>query len=324
MVVGAQGATGNLSAASDVDAFKINLDAGKRYRIYVVGDGPRDFATGGTYTGDVELMVRTLQNTVGTGLERINGFGTKSPSDTTIHNVVNIGSGPDGGAWSEFDVVTTATYLVKIIADGSETGTYTVRASEITSEQAFGDFSSMWNSGRVKVGDTAAMTGTISDSSDSDWYIATFEAGKCYSIRVNGEHSDQAHNGGTLSDPKLKVVNFYDYYDWEFYDENTLAYTGVPAEMQDVAFYDRTYINPSTFELLNRADKICNMVRPFDESDTKLVCSYYCDDDGGAGSNSLIKVRVSTGGEGDYVLGVEGQGSTGTYSVYVKEITCPG
>ena len=85
-----------------------------------------------------------------------------------------------------------------------------------------------------------------------------------------------------------------------------------------------TYIDPTTFELLRSAEKICNMVRAADQPDTyKLICNYYCDDDSGPGSNSLLEVRVSTGGAGDYAIGVEGQGSTGTYSVYVEEITCP-
>ncbi len=324
VVVGDYGAEGNLGAASDVDAFKINLDAGKRYRIDVVGDGPRDFARGGTYAGDVELMVRTLENTVDTSFERVNGFGTKTPNNTTINNVVNIGSGPDSGARSEFDVVTTGTYLVKVISDGSNTGTYTVRASEITSEQAFGDFTSQWNSGRIKIDDTTAMTGAIGDARDSDWYMATFEAGKCYAIRVKGDHSDSAHDGGTLHDPKVKVMNFYDYYHKRFYDPDTLAFVGVPANEKTVEYYDETYINPSNFERLNRVDKVCNMVRPADQPNTtKLTCNYYCDDDSGQGNNSLIKVKVSTGGEGDYAIGVEGQGSTGTYSVFIEEITCP-
>ena len=324
VVVGAYGAEGNLGTASDVDAYKINMDAGKRYRIDVVGDGPRDFALGGTYAGDVELMVRTLQNTVDTSFERVNGFGMKTPNNTTINNVVNIGSGPDEGARSEFDVVTTGTYLVKVISDGTNTGTYTVRASEITSEQAFGDFTSQWNSGRIKIDDTSAMTGTISDARDSDWYMATFEAGKCYAVHVKGDHSDSAHDGGTLDDPKVKVMNFYDYYHQRFYDPHTLAFIGVPDSDKTVEYYDMTYINPSAFELLNRADKVCSMVRPSDQpSTTKLTCNYYCDDDSGQGNNSLIRVRVSTGGEGDYVIGVEGQGSMGTYSVFVEEITCP-
>ena len=129
--------------------------------------------------------------------------------------------------------------------------------------------------------------------------MATFEAGKCYSIQVRGQHSDNAHDGGTLNDPKVKVMNFYDYYHSDLYDPNTLAYVGVPADMRDVAYYDKTYINPSNFELLNQADKICNMVSPSDQpGDYKLVCNYYCDDDSGPGNNSLIKVRVNTGGRG--------------------------
>ncbi len=324
VAVGAEGATGNLDSGSDTDAFKIDLESGKRYRIDVVGNGPRDFANGGTYPGELELMVRTLQNTVDTSFVRLNGFGAKNPANTTINNVVNKAGGPDNGARSEFDVTATATYLVKVVSDGSATGTYTVRASEITSEQAFGDFTSQWNSGRIKIDDTTAMTGNISESGDSDWFMASFESGKCYSIEVKGEHTNQAHDGGSLTDPKLKVMNFYDYYEKRFYDPDTLAFTGVPVDEKTVAYYDETYINPSNFELLNRADKICNMVRPYDQSDSyKLVCNYYCDDNGGQGKNSLIKVRVGTGGAGDYVLGVEGNGSTGTYSVYAKEINCP-
>ena len=40
LVVGDSGATGNLSTSTDVDAFKISLDGGKRYRIDAVGNGP--------------------------------------------------------------------------------------------------------------------------------------------------------------------------------------------------------------------------------------------------------------------------------------------
>ena len=170
----------------------------------------------------------------------------------------------------------------------------------------------MWNSGRIKVDDTAAMTGRIANATD-DWYMVSLEAGKCYSIEVRGEHANAVHDGGTLSDTKLKMVKFYDYYHPRFYDPNTLAYTGVPDADKNVAYYDELYIDPSNFDLLNRADKICNMVRPSDQtSGTKPVCNYYCDDDSGQGNNSLIKVRVSAGRDVDYVIEVEGKGSTGT------------
>ena len=325
IVVG-DSATGTLGTTADVDGFKINLVAGKRYRIDAVGDGPRDFADGGTHPGELEVQVRTLSGTIATTLERLNGFGGKDPAPASTNDVVNLAGGPDGGARSEFDVTATDTYLVKVTtANGSShTGTYTVRASEITSEQAFGDFTSTWNSGRIKINDTIAMTGTIDNARDTDWYIASLEANKCYEIRVKGDHSNSDHDGGTLRDPKVKVVNFYDYYDKRFYDPHTLAYTGVPATEQTVAYFDMTYIDPTTFELLGNADKICNMVRPADQPNTfKLICNYYCDDDSGQGKNALLKVRVSTGGAGEYAIGVEGEGSTGTYSVFVKEITCP-
>ena len=38
---------------------------------------------------------------------------------------------------------------------------------------------------------------------------------------------------------------------------------------------------------------------------------------------AALRVDFSMDREGDYVIGVEGQGSTGTYSLFVKEVTCP-
>ena len=153
--------------------------------------------------------MRNLDGTVGSDLHRLNGFGEKDPAPTTTADVVNKAGGPDLGARSEFDVTADGTYLVKVVSDGTNTGTYTVKASEITSEQAFGDFSSQWNSGRIKIDDTAAMAGVIGESGDNDWYMASLEAGKCYSIQARGEHSDPAHDGGTLTDPKVKVMKFF-------------------------------------------------------------------------------------------------------------------
>ena len=327
LVVGGygDGATASLSGGSDIDAFKINLDAGKRYRIDVLTNGPRDYAIGGTYPGKPELQVRELDGSIGTNFERLNGFGEKSPSDTTVANVVNIDGGPDNGARSEFDVSMTGTYLVKVIADGSSsTGTYTVKASEITSEQAFGDFTSGWNGGRIKIDDENAMTGTISEGRDRDWYLALLEAGKCYAFHVKGDHSDADHDGGTLGDPELKIMNFYDYYSMRFYDPNTLEFVGVQDHEETAEYYDMTYINPTHLEILGRADKVCSTVRPYDQPNvSKTICNYYCDDNRGQGKNALIKVRVNTGGEGDYQIGVKGQDSTGTYSVFVEEIDCP-
>ena len=328
LVVGGygDGAMASLSGGSDIDAFKINLDAGKRYRIGVLTNGPRDYAIGGTYPGKPELQVRELDGSIGTNFERLNGFGEKSPSDTTIANVINIAGGPDNGARSEFDVLMTGTYLVKVIADGSSsTGTYTVKASEITSEQAYDrDFTSGWNGGRIKIDDKNAMTGTISEGRDRDWYLALLEAGKCYAFHVKGDHSDADHDGGTLGDPELKIMNFYDYYSMRFYDSDTLEFVGVQDHEETAEYYDMTYINPTHFKILGRADKVCSTVRPYDQPNiSKTICNYYCDDNSGQGKNALIKVRVNTGGEGDYQIGVKGQGSTGTYSVFVEEIDCP-
>ena len=205
-------------------------------------------------------------------------------------------------------------------ADGEGTGTYTVRASEITSEQAYGDFTSAFNGGRLEIDDSNAMTGTVSDTGDVDWFLALLEDGKCYTFEARGHHSNSNHNGGTLNDPKIKLVKFFDYYEKQYYDPDTHAYQEPdPLTME---YFETVYIDPEKFENSNGADENCFTLTADDDS--RRFCSYYCDDNGGRGNNSNLQVTVNAGAGGDYLVGVfAADGSTGTYSLYVKETTCP-
>ena len=324
VVVGGQGATGKLGSNNDKDGFKIELESGKRYRIDVLVYAYRDIGNGGTFPGKPVVQMKTLDREIlGAGQAvRLNGYGDFEPesSDNTSSNAVNQGSGPDNGARSEFDVTEAGAYLIVIDADGEGTGTYTVRASDITSEGAYGDFTSGFVGGRLKVDDTNAMTGNIDRTDDHDWYLALLEDGKCYAFHAKGQHSNPNHNGGTLNNPNIKLMKFFDYYEKQYYDPDTHGYKEPdPLTME---FFETIHIDPQKFENSNGAEEVC-FTETVDGT-SKEFCSYYCDDDGGQGNNSRLQVEVVTGGGGEYLLAVFGeQGSTGTYSLFVEETTCP-
>ena len=196
VVVGGDGATGNLDSNNDKDSFKIDLESGKRYRVDALVYAYRDVGNGGTFPGKPVVQIQKTNGSIlGTGQAvRLNGYGEFAPEsgDNTSSNAVNQGSGPDNGARSEFDVTETGTYLIVVDADGEGTGTYTVRASEITSEQAYGDFTSAFNGGRLEIDDSNAMTGTVGDTGDVDWFLALLEDDKCYTFEAKGHHSNSA------------------------------------------------------------------------------------------------------------------------------------
>ena len=237
-------------------------------------------------------------------------------------NALNKGSAPDNGARSEFDVLATDTYLIKVLSSGGGTGTYTVKAWDITSEQAYGEFTSGFKGGRVKIDDGNAMTGNISSGGDFDWYLALLEEDKCYAFHAKGEHTNANHNGGTLNDPEITLMKFFDYYEKQYFDPVTHLYKE-PAVL-DEDYYETVYIDPANFKNISSADEHCVVLRPDDTDTDRKFCSYYSDDEGGQGNNAKIQVSVGTGGGGDYLIGVKSaNGRAGTYSVFVEEITCP-
>ena len=317
LVVGSYGVQGTLTADDTGDSYTISLEAGKRYRVDVLVDAYHDVGYGGTYSGKPVVEVLAADSTISDKLQRINGFGDQdTPTDTSA--VTNKGDGPDNAARSDFDVSETGTYRIVVKrGDDTSSGSYTVRVSDITSEQAYGEFTSGFNGGRLKIDDANPMTGTVGRTGDIDWYVVLLEEGKCYTFHAKGQHSDPAHNGGTLQDPEISLSKFYDYYEKQYYDPVTKDYVD-----PDPLPYDTFYMDPDGIEFLSGTTSRCSAVDVSGES--KTYCSEYCDDNSGEGNNAQLQVSVGTGGGGEYLIGVESANrSVGTYSVYVEETTCP-
>ena len=326
--------TGELKDKDDVDGFKIDLATGNRYRIDVWVNATLDFGKGGSYGGppgeDGTKGFPTLSvvNSDGTDsansdLKQLNGKGgaSKNVADAS-GNVASKGGGPVKGARVEFDVETTGTYLIKVTADSSYTanggkGTYTVLAANITSEQDYnGDFSSGQNSGRLKIDDSNAMMGTIGGGgSYSDWYMVLLEEDKCYEVEAKAS----ASGNGTLGDPEIRLMKFYDYY---YYHSLGIEYPFDPGD--DTFYYETVYMDPEKFDNIGSADSRCFTITPSDVTDSRTFCSSYDDDNSGTGDDAKIEVEVKTGGGGDYLIGMSASdGSVGTYSMFAGEITCP-
>ena len=295
VVIGANGTTGFLSTTDTEgvgDAFKISLAAGRRYRVEVLVDAYRDVGYGGNFPGSPVLSVLDDQSGFG-DFVRLNGYGDQTvPSDhNSPSNVTNVGSAADNGARSEFDVATSNdNYLISVGGDGVNEGTYTVWAWDITSEQAFGDFTSGFVGGRLKIDDENAMEGEIQSSRDNDWYMALLEDNKCYAIHAKGQHSDSNQNGGTLGDPEITFMKFYDYYEKQYYDPVTKEY--VRPEFTE-EFYETAFIDRDKCTKIFGSQSQC-YTETFDDgatSTTRWFCNYYGDDDGGEGNNAKLEAE---------------------------------
>lgn len=326
--VGACFVTGRLtsgdSLSADGDFFKVHLEGGDTvYRAELLGKGGHDISNGGTFPGKPALQLVTSTGGYPSGsIERLNGFGeyTPIPGLDEVWHVTNIASGPDRGARIEFmvpDAADTGDFILFVTGDGSSSGTYTLRIVDITTEADFrdpympqnkGNFTSGTVAGRVAV--DVDGTGNIGSQNDADWFMTLLEEDKIYRFEVMGDG---------LGDPELSVMKFYDNYERRF--ANT-----IPASDKDVAYYDELYINPDNFTVQNKRGysnrQICNDVRPHGETEDKVICSYYYNDDiSRTDLNSRITVDVAADGGGEYLIFVDGVGNaTGTYTVTVTEI----
>ena len=324
VALGVHGATGYLSTTDTGtfgDGFQIELLEERRYRVDVLVDAYHDIGHGGTYPD--KPLLEILGENGGIGVTpRVNGYGdyVPFPLDEGPNYAANKGSGPDNAARSEFSVMTTGTHVISIRGDGSATGTYTVRAWDITSEDAYGDFTSGFAGGRLKIDDAEPMTGVVNRTGDYDWYLALLEEGKCYTFHAKGEHSNADYDGGTLNDPKIKLMKFYDYYEKQYYDPDTRLYER--PDPLTMAYFETVYIDPAEFVNMSGSDEQCFTFT--ENSTSKEFCNYYCDDNGGQGNNSRLQVKVAAGGGGEYLLSVfAADVSTGSYSLFVEETTCP-
>ncbi len=168
--------TGNIETGTDVDRFKVVLEAGTRYQIDLEG---ADTSRGtlpdprmGLYDNDA--LIGSFSNDEGVG-----------------KNARRIYTPTAAGAY----------YVRAQNANGSDTGTYTLSVIVLGANgasEADTDFpATTATTGRVDVG--ASVTGNIDPDTDADWFKVDLEAGKTYQIDQKGEDSGV----GTLEDPYL-------------------------------------------------------------------------------------------------------------------------
>ena len=165
-------ATGEVGTVNDRDWFAVEMVAGVRYRIDIMGS---DTGSG------------TLSDPFFRGLYDSEG------------NQVRWGRN-DGGEGRNSCIFYTpdesGTYYIAAGAGGYRTGTYTV------SVRLGDDYSGSTDTiGKVAVGGTAE--GDIEVRRDRDWFAVTLEAGEEYRIDLKGDSTDD----GTLEDPFLFGVH---------------------------------------------------------------------------------------------------------------------
>ena len=172
-------ATGNIGTGGDQDWFRVDLEAGKFYRIDLEGSN----GGGGTLA---DPYLRNIRDSSGTEIsETENDDGAVGNADSQVIFTPTA----DG-----------AHYLVASGFGGNDTGTYTLSVTEVAPRTAEGgtDFAgSTATLGRVEVGGSA--TGEIDPADDVDWFSVVLEAGKTYEFELEGEDT----SAGSLPDPLL-------------------------------------------------------------------------------------------------------------------------
>ena len=171
-------ATGNLSAVTDVDWFKVVLEADKTYQIDMKGQGG-----GGGTLADPWL------------------HDIRDSSGDEISGTRNDDADPDNDVYDSQIIYTPTTagayYLVATLA-GTGTGTYTLSVREVTSsDDCLADTDTTCE---VDVG--GSVTGNSENEDDEDWFKVVLEAGKIYQIDLKG----QGGGGGTQVDPLLNHI----------------------------------------------------------------------------------------------------------------------
>ena len=179
-------ATGNIESATDLDGFRVDLEAGKAYQ----------FDLEGAHTGR-----GTLANP---SLYLQNSGGDPQAANDDIDRVNNFNS--------RFEFRVTATGVYYLLVGGSATGTYTLSVRDITSDRVPDDSGNVsegnldllhhGNSlGQVTVGGT--VTGAHTDG-DKDWFaLFDMQAGKRYQIDVEGADTGR----GTHPDPAVSLYS---------------------------------------------------------------------------------------------------------------------
>ena len=173
---------GEIEAGYDVDWFAVELEAGKTYRIDVMGrvrSGERPDAAlknpllKGIYDAGGKLIPRTRDDDSGPSFDSLKLF---TPETSGTYYIAASGDIDSGYAY---------------------TGSYMVAVREVDDDYT----ESVSTTGKVTVGGSA--TGRIDAPGDDDWFAVALEAGKVYRIHAKG--ADTGH--GTLKDPALKIYD---------------------------------------------------------------------------------------------------------------------
>ena len=177
-------ATGNIGTGTDRDWFKVELEAGKFYRIDLEGE-----VGGGGTLNDPRLY----------NIRDSDGAEISGTENDDIHG---------GNTDSRVVFTPTAAGAYYLVASGyggaNDTGTYTLSVTELETRTEEGDTdfaSSIATLGMVEVGGSA--TGEIDPANDIDWFRVVLEAGKTYVFDLEGTETGV----GTLANPHLSVRN---------------------------------------------------------------------------------------------------------------------
>ena len=189
-------AMGEIEDVRDHDWFAVELEAGKTYQIDVLGalsDGgtlPSPFTElHGVYDAD-----GNIQGGVGDPIRIVPTWEILS---LVTHERIQVHEGEDTQVF--FTPSEDGTYyLAASTGSLSDTGTYTVRVTEIED-----DFpKTVETTGTVEVGGSA--TGEIQYEGDRDWFAVELEAGQTYKVELLGGRSI---TGGTLVNPYIRGIH---------------------------------------------------------------------------------------------------------------------
>ena len=175
-VVAGESATGEITAAGDVDWFAVEMQVGMTYRLDLLGS---DLGQGtladpylrGVHDAEGNLLPGTQNN------DRHVWFYRSSRMDFTPE--------ADG------------TYYVAAGANGGQTGTYRLSVTGYADDHAGGRSTT----GTVAVG--GAASGEVEIAEDRDWFAVELEAGRTYRIDLEGRDTDH----GTLTRPWLDGIH---------------------------------------------------------------------------------------------------------------------
>ena len=172
---------GEIESGHDVDWFAVELEAGKTYRIDVMGK----VSSGNPNAALTDPVLEGIYDAGGKLIPRTHD----DDSSLTRWDALKL-----------FTPETSGTYYIAARGDSTygatHTGTYLVAVRE--SEDDYPE--SVSTTGKVTVGGSA--TGRVDVPNDRDWFAVELEAGKFYRIHVKGADTGD----GTLPDPGLAGI----------------------------------------------------------------------------------------------------------------------